>query len=388
MGGGARGLFVCGSRMHAGKSTTSMALMRLLSERFARPAFMKPVGQSTVEHAGAIVDKDVALLRECFPVLARHDPRDQSPVQIPRGYTRRFLDGEEEGGAARLRARVAGAHARVSADADFVLAEGTGHAGVGSVVGLNNAQAAALLGLPVLVVCAGGVGRTVDEIDLAASVCNEHGARLCAAVLNRVVPEKEGDVRRYAGAGLQRRGIALCGVVPELENLHRPSVQQLVSTLRGARLVSSGRAAADAATHFADVHSLTGSADHVLKKLDSGALDGAYVVMHLSRPEVLLAVLAHASVQRLKGEDARLCVIVTSEPQYSEPLTGTLERLLRDAPFPVIVCEEGGVADTSYEIRRRIFKMRSGDRRIDVAVEHYARHIDLDALLSAAATPA
>eukprot|EP00660_Eupelagonema_oceanica_P005374 gene5374-23577_t len=47
-----------------------------------------------------------------------------------------------------------------------------------------------------MVVCGGGVGRTVDEIELAAAVCGRHGARLCAAVLNRVIPRE----RRIARA--------------------------------------------------------------------------------------------------------------------------------------------------------------------------------------------
>ncbi len=67
-----------------------------------------------------------------------------SPVHIPRGFTQAYIEGHV---VADLPARIREAHAAF-ADRDILLIEGTGHAGVGAVVGLSNATVASMLGAP------------------------------------------------------------------------------------------------------------------------------------------------------------------------------------------------------------------------------------------------
>lgn len=58
--------------------------------------------------------------------------------------------------------------------------------GVGSVVGLNNADVASLLGLDVLLVANGGLGSTYDVLTLNRNLCNATGVRVRAVLLNKV----------------------------------------------------------------------------------------------------------------------------------------------------------------------------------------------------------
>ena len=53
----------------------------------------------------------------------------------------------------------------------ITICEGTGHAGVGSVVGAGNARVAAELGADVVLVANGGLGRAFDELELNRSLC-------------------------------------------------------------------------------------------------------------------------------------------------------------------------------------------------------------------------
>ena len=62
-----------------------------------------------------------------------------SPVHIPRGFTKAYIAGKV---VEDLGAKVARAHA-LFAGHDVLLIEGTGHAGVGAVIGLSNAVVAA-----------------------------------------------------------------------------------------------------------------------------------------------------------------------------------------------------------------------------------------------------
>jgi phosphate acetyltransferase len=63
-----------------------------------------------------------------------------SPVIFPDGFTRDFIDGkvtEQE-----LVDKIREAHENLYNESDFLVCEGTGHTGVGSICELNNAQVA------------------------------------------------------------------------------------------------------------------------------------------------------------------------------------------------------------------------------------------------------
>ena len=68
----------------------------------------------------------------------------------------------------------------------MLLIEGTGHAGVGAVIGLSNAVVASMLGAPAMIISEGGVGRPIDEIVLNASLFAAHGVEVAGAIVNKV----------------------------------------------------------------------------------------------------------------------------------------------------------------------------------------------------------
>ena len=94
-----RPIFVAATKQHVGKTTTSLALTSGLAKRFGKVGFMKPVGQQHVLVQTSLteqtirVDKDVRLMREHFK-LHHIDYQYMSPVLIPRGYTRDYIDGK------------------------------------------------------------------------------------------------------------------------------------------------------------------------------------------------------------------------------------------------------------------------------------------------------
>ena len=62
-----------------------------------------------------------------------------------------------------LRKRVIESYNRVSKDKEMVIIEGTGHAGVGSVFDMSNAEVAGFLGAKVVLVTCGGIGQPIDR---------------------------------------------------------------------------------------------------------------------------------------------------------------------------------------------------------------------------------
>ena len=115
--------------------------------------FLKPVGQQHVKvdvdsnddgsTSSIRVDKDVVLIKEHFN-LDHIDYKYMSPVIIPKGYTRRYVDGEISTIDQQREVERAAEH--ISSISDVTLVEGTGHRAVGSIVGLNNARVANILG--------------------------------------------------------------------------------------------------------------------------------------------------------------------------------------------------------------------------------------------------
>jgi phosphate acetyltransferase len=69
-----------------------------------------------------------------------HDYKDMSPVIFPDGFTRDFIDGKVT--EQQLAASIRDAHTNLYRESDFLICEGTGHTGVGSICELNNAQVA------------------------------------------------------------------------------------------------------------------------------------------------------------------------------------------------------------------------------------------------------
>lgn len=110
------------------------------------------------------------------------------------------------------------------ADLDRKVVEGTGHCGVGSIVNLNNARVASILGLSMIVVVNGGLGSAFDDLALNRLACQEHGVRVKGVIVNKIVPGKEDMIRDYFGRALARWDVPLLGVVPDGPYLSQPSM--------------------------------------------------------------------------------------------------------------------------------------------------------------------
>lgn len=85
----------------------------------------------------------VKLVKDRFGITSSF--ADMSPVLIPPGYTKRFLDGAVD--EANQYDRIRTAYDRIEAAQPFTVVEGTGHAGVGTIIGCSNADVARALDL-------------------------------------------------------------------------------------------------------------------------------------------------------------------------------------------------------------------------------------------------
>jgi len=227
-------IFVAATRMDDGKTTTSVGLFSALQQRFPRIGYIKPVGQRFVEIEGAKIDEDTILINDTYRV---HTPlRAMSPIAVEPDFTRRYLSG---GITHQLHDRVRAAFDEAAWEKDFVIIEGTGHAGVGSVFDLSNASVAKLLKSKVIIVSRGGIGRPIDEISLNMALFEKQGVEVIGAIINKVVPEKMAMLKEYATIGLAKLGLPLLGMIPLHTELYKPTVNQACVQLKGEFLAGA-----------------------------------------------------------------------------------------------------------------------------------------------------
>ncbi len=72
-----------------------------------------------------------------------------SPNAVEKGFTEKYIAKPD---AASISRRIKESFRRVSKDKDFIVIEGTGHAGVGSCFDHSNASVARMLGAKVIII--------------------------------------------------------------------------------------------------------------------------------------------------------------------------------------------------------------------------------------------
>ena len=228
-----RHLYLAATGQNRGKTTLSLGLLDLFIGEGLRTGFMKPVGQRTiVDEAGVPADEDAVLVKVVYGLP---EPMTvMSPVHIQRGFTKAYIAGEV---VQDLGDRITAAHATFVEEKDVLLIEGTGHAGVGAVIGLSNAAVAARLGAPAVIVSEGGVGRPIDEIVLNVSLFAAHGVPVAGAIVNKVNVDTQPGIAAILEKGLARHGIPLLGVIPYRPILSSPSLAMIVEGTRAEVLL-------------------------------------------------------------------------------------------------------------------------------------------------------
>ena len=229
-------VFIAATRQNDGKTTTSLGLLAAFQKYYPRIGYIKPVGQRFVEVAEHKIDEDTVLMDSVYklncPLV------DMSPIAVEPDFTRKYL---ENANYDTLVKRIQNAFDRVAWEKDFVLCEGSGHAGVGSVFDLSNAQVAKILGAKVVIVTRGGIGKPIDEVALNQALFEKAGVEIIGVIINKVLPEKVDFIADFARRGLKRKGLELLGVIPHHRILSRPTIRSIKEDLQAEELNSSGK---------------------------------------------------------------------------------------------------------------------------------------------------
>lgn len=355
-------VFIAATRQNDGKTTTSLGLVAALQQFYPRVGYIKPVGQRFVEIAEHKIDEDTVLMDSVYrlncPLV------DMSPIAVEPDFTRKYLESANYDLLVR---RIQKAFDRVAWEKDFVLCEGSGHAGVGSVFDLSNAQVAKVLGAKVVIVTRGGIGKPIDEVALNQALFQKEGVEIIGVIVNKVLADKVDYVTEFVSKGLKRKGLELLGVIPHHEVLSRPTLHLICEELNAELLnkpKQMGNMVEEIIIGAMSVHNAT----RFFKP-------GVLVIIPGDRDDILLGAAAE-----LCANDVALAGIV---------LTGNLRppdnvlKVIRELPFPVLLAKKDSYSVAS-QVHDMIVKTRPDDTaKIQLIRDLIAKHVNVKAILNA-----
>lgn len=359
----AKRMFIAATKQDVGKTTVSLGLISALRNRSKSVGFIKPVGQHYLVENGHKIDEDSVLMERIFGFNV--PMQYMSPVAVDKGYTERFLDGVSVG---TPKTGIRESFSRVAENRDFVVVEGTGHAGVGSVFDLSNAAVAKMLGARVVIVAPGGIGNPIDEIMLNKSLFDASGVPIAGVIINKVRPHKYDKVNEYVRKGLERLGIRVLGVIPYVETLGIPTMKDFQEEL--------------------DMHVLCGEGSlcRQMSKVLVGAMDVREAFHHLENDCMVITpgnrgdflnLLIKVHTGRFKAP-RRIAGIILSGGLMP---TKRIWKALKKADIPTLA-SRFNTYDVASKVHDLTIKIKSRDsNKIKMVFDIVEKHVDMDRLI-------
>lgn len=354
-------VFIAATRQNDGKTTTSLGLLSALKKYYPRIGYIKPVGQRFVEVKEHKIDEDSFLMDKVYRLNCPLP--EMSPIAVASDFTRKYLKASNQ---EPLVKRVWQAFDRVAWEKDYVLCEGTGHAGVGSVFDLSNATVARILNAKVVLVTQGGIGRPIDEVALNQALFEKDGVEIIGVILNKVRQDKVDYITEFARKGLERRGLNLLGVIPHQRMLSSPTMELIRDELDAESLNKS-----------AQIHNIVDnvvvaamSAPNARKFFKPGSL----MIMPADREDLIQTVATPFE----NGIPTKLSGIVLTDD--IEPSKRVMD-IVRRMPYPILITKENSyqVASTVHDL---IVKTRPGDgAKIALIRDLVKTHVDVSSIV-------
>ena len=359
----AKNVFVAATGQNVGKTTNCLGLFDRLRSRDFHVGFIKPVGQRYVRRQGSMIDEDSWLIHQTYKPGC--ELQDMNPVSVPSGFTREHIDGGDRN---RIHREIMGAYERIEADRDFVLIEGTGHAGVGSVFETSNADVARMLGSKVVLVTDGGIGRAIDQLNLNKALFDAVGVPVVGVILNKVFQDKYDEVSDYVRRGLDRIGLPLLGVLPFRPALGAPSITQVKDVLKAEYLAGEDHAQDYAENAIVGAMSVAHFLSHIKRK--------TLVITPGDREDIILAALSWnlADANRQKRIS---CLVVTGDHKPGRFVT----QVVRKSNVPVLMTKLD-TFQTASQVHDLLVKIQVTDKaKIKLSQQLCRENVDIDELL-------
>ena len=219
-----KSLYITSVERYSGKTATCLALGLHFKAEGNRVGYLKPLSLQPWRTGDHIADEDAAFVKDMLGLSAQ--PWELSPVVLTPEFLRNHMIAAEPPNLLQL---VKQAAKKAGEGADILFLEGGGSLREGYVVGLPTVQVAHELGSQVLVVI-----KYREEVrmldDILASKARL-GDAMCGILINRVPSEATPFVTEVAVPFLEKQGIAVFGILPEVRGLAALTLAELIEVL-------------------------------------------------------------------------------------------------------------------------------------------------------------
>ncbi len=358
-------IFIAATGQHTGKTTISISLMHLALKKYPRVGFIKPIGPKCVAYHGRTVDMDAALMASIYGL--NRDIRYMSPVVLPRGSTKKFLD--QEFPVDHQKELLVAAIRELEQRHDLLIIEGSGHGGVGSILGLNNAQVAKLADAPILMITNGGIGNVVDTVELNLALYEKHQADVRMVLVNKLVPEKRESTMRYLGKAFSSSYLKVAGAFDYSRILANPTLQNISRLLKHP--LHGNPEGRNRIVH--NIHLGAASSQTVIDHL----MDSTLLITTSSRDELLVTASSLYNIPTYRDKIAGLVI-----PGHS-PVSAITQSILDESCIPYIRIHNS-TAEVYSALLDHVSKITAEDKeKLDLlhsSAETYINFEEIDAL--------
>jgi len=378
-------IYISGAHQHSGKTVTSIGLLSLLSKIYPSEqlGYIKPVGQQVIKlEDGTTIDKDAQIIDK-FSKIPALDLKIISPVQFPSTFTREYLDSDiQERLTKTLSENITNALSFLK-NKKYIIAEGTGHPGVGSIVGLSNAVVSNMIGADIVYIAGGGIGRAIDRMEVDLSYFRHKGSRLRGIIFNKVIAEKIPTMKKYITEDLINKRfrsqpdlpVSIFGFLPKVKTILNPSMNVLRKKFVNHKVIGNTKEDLwHKPVNNIKILSLVSEVMDLDELIDPGDIV-LIAIMSRNRRSRILKYAA-----KMKGRLGGL--ILTSAKMYT--LSSEIEKMILDVGIPAFVVEEDtagaeellldGYANTKLQIY--------DDKKVAEVKELFEKHIDFDKFLN------
>ncbi len=378
-------IYITGFRQHAGKTVTSIGLISLLKKIMPveKIGYIKPVGQQLVDlPTGIKVDKDVRIM-EHFSGIPDMQMEKLSPVQLASGFTKAYLlNPDRHDISQELSDKIKDSFASLN-HKEVIIAEGTGHPGVGGIIGLSNAEVGNLIGADILYLSGGGIGKALDMLEVDLSYFLYKKSQVKGILFNKVIPEKIDTVKKFITEKLLREmypefknPLRIYGFLPSVADLPNPSMTEIRKHLKKADVIGNEKDAAwfppcrsiriiSLRAEYLDLNRFVKSGDVLI--IGSGSKDRIKKIVDHSK--------------KLSSPIGGLIISCTREGVHIKK--DTIKRI-EDAGIPALLVED----DTETVERKLLYCFENtkiqlyDDSKIEEIENMFSRHFEFDKFIT------
>jgi hypothetical protein len=337
-------IFIAATGQQCGKTTTSISLLHMARKNHRRIGFIKPFGPKPTIFNGRWADMDAVLIARVYGLEA--DMECMSPVVLQPHSTRHLLEGKLS--RQDMIDQIQEAADRIQRRCDFLVIEGAGHSGVGSVAGLSNPFVARLLDAPMLMVTGAGIGRVVDNVHLNYALCRQEGADLRLILVNKLLAQKRDATMKYLRLAFRDLPFRVAGGFNYSPILANPTLRHIASLLN--LYIRGDKEASLRIIHH--VHLGAAATQRVADILEESTL----LIVTSTRNELLVTLASLYNIPEYRSRIAGLVI------PGLYPVSKVTQQILDRSNIPYMRAEKYSSAEVFSTIANDVAKIYPEDR--------------------------